>query len=108
MKKSVFGVCFWVVFWVTGAALAGVPGALDTSPAATLIVPFFEVGINASTHSQDTFAIVYNRATTTTQIHYHVWDKNGNALTFMERKSCPATGPGLLPCETLLAGPRRL
>jgi hypothetical protein len=79
MKKSVFAACFWVVFWVTGAALAGVPGALDTSPAATLIVPFFEVGINASTHSQDTFAIVYNRATTTTQIHYHVWDKNGNA-----------------------------
>jgi hypothetical protein len=37
------------------------------------------VGTDATANPNDTFAIVYNRATTTSRIHYHVWDKNGNA-----------------------------
>ena len=66
-------------FLFSGPAFGGIPGIPDTTPAATLIIPFFEVGINAATAPNDTFAIVYNRATTSSQFHYHVWDKNGNA-----------------------------
>jgi hypothetical protein len=79
MKKIMFTLGFLVVFLISGVAFAGIPGAMDKTPAATLIIPFFEVGINAATHPEDTFSIVYNRATTESKVHYHVWDKNGNA-----------------------------
>jgi hypothetical protein len=79
MKGPLYVTAF--LFWLLSAGLAfgGIPGTLDKTPAATLIVPFFEVGIDATANPNDTFAIVYNRATTSSQFHYHVWDKNGNA-----------------------------
>ena len=79
MKKTVCVVAFLFCFLVSGLAFGGIPGTPDKTPAATLIVPFFEVGIDAAANPNDTFPVVYNRATTTSQFHYHVWDKNGNA-----------------------------
>jgi len=79
MKRTLCVVVFLSYLLATGMAFGGIPGTLDKTPAATLIIPFFEVGINAPTHPEDTFSIVYNRATTEEKIHYHVWDKNGNA-----------------------------
>jgi hypothetical protein len=79
MKRTLCTAVILSCFLVSGVASAGIPGALDKTPAATLIIPFFEVGINAATAPNDTFAVVYNRATSSSRIHYHVWDKNGNA-----------------------------
>jgi hypothetical protein len=54
-------------------AMLGVP---DHVPAATLIVPFFEVGIDSETHPQDTLPVILGLAPIT--VHYEVWDVFGN------------------------------
>ncbi|EFK05544.1 conserved hypothetical protein [delta proteobacterium NaphS2] len=79
MKKLFCAVVFSLCLLVSGLAFAGVPGILDITPAATLIVPFFEVGINDTTNPEDTLLIVYNRSASNSRIHYHVWDIHGNA-----------------------------
>ncbi|HVG09282.1 MAG TPA: hypothetical protein VNM67_16365 [Thermoanaerobaculia bacterium] len=56
-----------------------VPGAADRVPAATLLVPFFETGINSTTHPHDTLLVVTNWLFADTIFHYHVWDVDGNA-----------------------------
>ena len=104
MKKGIFAASFLVIFWITGVALAGVPGALDKSPAASLIVPFFEVGINSSTHPQDTLPVIYNRATTPTKIHWHVWDKNGNATDLYGDKELSGNESYPLSMRVLIDG----
>lgn len=56
-----------------------VPGSTDRVPAASLLVPFFETGINSTTHPQDTLLVATNREAGSHIIHYHVWDIDGNA-----------------------------
>ena len=56
-----------------------VPGATDRTPAASLLVPFFETGINSTTHPHDTLLVVTNWRTDNRTFHYHVWDIDGNA-----------------------------
>jgi hypothetical protein len=55
-----------------------VPGATDRVPAASLLVPFFETGINSSTEPHDTLLVVTNWLIGTETFHYHVWDIDGN------------------------------
>jgi hypothetical protein len=62
---------------LAGPALA-VPGATDRVPAASLLVPFFETGINVGTHPHDTLLLVTNWRTDNRTFHYHVWDIDGN------------------------------
>ncbi len=47
--------------------------------AASLLFPFFEVGIDSIANPHDTLAVVWNERTTSYTIHYHVWDIYGNA-----------------------------
>ncbi len=56
-----------------------IPGATDRVPAATLLVPFFETGINSGTDPNDTLLVVTNWLFATETFHYHVWDIDGNA-----------------------------
>ncbi|HEX6864334.1 MAG TPA: hypothetical protein VF414_16000 [Thermoanaerobaculia bacterium] len=55
-----------------------VPGAPDRVPAASLLVPFFETGVNSATHPHDTLLVVNNWRTDNRRFHYHVWDIDGN------------------------------
>ncbi len=55
-----------------------VPGATDRVPAASLLVPFFETGINSGTEPHDTLLVVTNWLFATETFHYHVWDIDGN------------------------------
>ena len=52
MKKTIllFLSVLWVLSFsvVTASAFIGIPGATDKVPAATLICPFFEVGIDGT------------------------------------------------------------
>jgi len=106
MKRTLYVVVFLSCLLAAGPAFGGIPGTLDKTPAATLIVPFFEVGIDATANPNDTFAIVYNRATTSSQIHYHVWDKNGNAtdlygdVTLSGNETWAASMRGLITAST--------
>jgi hypothetical protein len=99
-----FTLGFLVVLLIAGVAFAGIPGALDKTPAATLIIPFFEVGISASTHPEDTFSIVYNRATTESKVHYHVWDKNGNATDLYGEQTLSGNETWAASMRGLIAG----
>ncbi len=56
-----------------------VPGATDRVPAATLLVPFFETGINSEFNPNDTLMVVTNWLFGNQTFHYHVWDIDGNA-----------------------------
>ena len=56
-----------------------VPGATDRVAGATLLVPFFETGINSGTHPHDTLLVVTNWLFANITFHYHVWDVDGNA-----------------------------
>jgi len=56
-----------------------VPSATDRVPGATLLVPFFETGINSGTHPHDTLLVATNWLFANITVHYHVWDVNGNA-----------------------------
>lgn len=57
-------------------AVIGIP---DKVPASTLIVPFFEVGIDSSANPEDTLFVIWNRASPTVTVHYEVWDVFGNS-----------------------------
>lgn len=59
-----------------GAAY-GIAGTPDHVPAATLLVPFFEVGINSATDVENTLLAVHNVYNTTVTVHYQVWDIDG-------------------------------
>ncbi len=61
------------------AAAHAIPGATDRVAAATLLVPFFETGINSTTHPQDTLLVVTNWLFADITFHYHFWDIDGNA-----------------------------
>jgi hypothetical protein len=60
------------------APALAVPGAPDRVPAASLLVPFFETGIDSGTHPHDTLLVVTNWRTDSRRFHYHVWDVDGN------------------------------
>lgn len=81
MKRTICGFIAAIgILCFAGAGLAdGIPGATDKVKAATLLVPFFEVGVDVSTHPIDTL-LNLNNVHSSIKIHYHVWDIDGNAL----------------------------
>lgn len=54
----------------------GVMGVDDHVPASTLIVPFFEVGIDVAQNPHDTLPIVYNKDNGVT-VHWEVYTRDG-------------------------------
>jgi len=68
-----------LILTLLAAPALAVPGTPDRVPAASLLVPFFETGINSATHPQDTLLVATNRGTGSHTIHFHVWDIDGNA-----------------------------
>ena len=57
----------------------GLPGFPDKVPGASLIVPFFEVGIDVSAHPEDTLLVITNVSDSNCTVHYHVWTIDGEA-----------------------------
>ena len=80
MKKTVYALIMsMILFWFASVSFAGIPGATDKVPAASLLVPFFEVGVDSSTHPQDTLLVLFE-SIDTSKFHYHVWDIDGNPV----------------------------
>src|SRR5690349_16921738 len=77
--RSTRALCLLLLALTLAAPAFAVPGATDRVPASTLIVPFFETGINSTTHPHDTLLVVTNWLFGTVTFHYHVWDIDGNA-----------------------------
>lgn len=104
MKRTACGVMvFLAVFWVAqvGMAATGIPGATDKVQGATLLVPFFEAGINSSTHSQDTLLAMWAINGSPT-IHYHVWDIDGNAVALYGNVELDNTEAWAVSMRTLI------
>ena len=60
------------------APALAVPGATDRVPASSLLVPFFETGLDVGTHPHDTIMVVNSfREFLSRTVHYHVWDIDG-------------------------------
>jgi hypothetical protein len=80
MRKTVYAVIMSVtLFCFANISFSGIPGATDKVKAASLLVPFFEAGIDSATHPEDTLLVVWAPvAAAGTKIHYHVWDVDGN------------------------------
>ena len=80
MPRALRSLCFLLLTLVVAAAPAlAVPGATDRTPAASLLVPFFETGVNSATHPHDTLLVITNWRADNRTFHYHVWDIDGNA-----------------------------
>lgn len=62
------------------AAALAIPGTPDRVPAATLLVPYFEVGIDAAAHPDDTLLAVGHVRPGDLWIHVQVWDRDGRAV----------------------------
>jgi hypothetical protein len=69
------------MLWLTipADAQAGVWGVHDQVPAASLIVPFFEVGIDPVANPQNTNFTVYSSKTVT--LHWEVWNIDGHGTS---------------------------
>lgn len=84
--RSVVLVCalssFVVLFGLAASPAAGlgVLGSADRVPAATLLVPFVEVGATAAGGSQDTRMVVYNTAPYDVLVRYQLWNVHGVAV----------------------------
>lgn len=77
--RSTRSLCLLLLALTLAAPAFAVPGATDRVPAATLLVPFFETGIDPNTHPHDTLLVVTNWLFADITFHYHVWDIDGNA-----------------------------
>ena len=79
MDRSIRAACFLLLALTLAAPALAIPAAADRVPAATLLVPFFETGINSTTHPHDTLLVVTNWLFGNITFHYHVWDVDGSA-----------------------------
>jgi hypothetical protein len=77
--RSTRALCLLLLALTLAAPAFAVPGATDRVPGSTLLVPFFETGINSTTHPHDTLLVVTNWLFATITFHYQVWDVDGNA-----------------------------
>jgi hypothetical protein len=89
---------------LSAPALA-IPGATDRTPAASLLVPFFETGIDVSVNPDDTLLSVINQNGGASQIiHYHAWDIDGNATALRGNVTLPPNGGWNVAMRDLLNG----
>lgn len=78
MKKFIIILLMVSLLLLYGATAWAVVGIPDHVPAATLIVPMFEVGIDSVANPIDTLLVVTNAYLATYTVHYEVWDVYGN------------------------------
>jgi hypothetical protein len=76
MRKIIFMMSFAIFLYYSGTVYALV-GTTDRVPAATLLVPLFETGIDVETDPQDSLLVVTN-VCSARKFHFHVWDRDGN------------------------------
>lgn len=62
------------------STVRAIPGATDHIRAASLLVPYFQTGINVMTHPNDTLLAVNNELNSDRLFHVQVWDRDGNAV----------------------------
>jgi len=92
---STIGLVIAILFFLGTAASGGVPGIPDQVPAATLLVPFVNVGVDAGTNSDDTLLVITNTSASGVRIHYEVWTVRGERAELFD--NVLLDGRGTLP-----------
>jgi hypothetical protein len=83
LQKIVLRTVAWIaVVLPVATASAGIPGQPDVVPAATLIVPFFETGIDGGVNPHDTLLVVTNNTGGNVRVHSTYWAVDGTAVAF--------------------------
>jgi len=70
----------------TSSSLSGVGGTPDVVPAASLLVPFFEVGVDVATDSEDTLLVVTNTTGSNVNLRLEAWDVHGRRVVALGRR----------------------
>lgn len=104
MSRAVRSLCFLLLALILAVPAMAVPGATDRVPAASLLVPFFETGINSATHPHDTLMVVTNWRVDNRTFHYHVWDIDGNPTGLNGNVTLGPLGSWSAAMRDLLAG----
>jgi hypothetical protein len=99
------GPALFLVLTTTRPVLA-IPGITDRVPAASLLVPFFETGIDVATHPHDTIVVVTNTSLDTVIIHYQVWDIDGYATILEGNVTLSRLQSWSVAMRDLIAGSR--
>lgn len=76
----------------TSSSLSGIAGTPDVVPAASLLVPFFEVGVDVTTDSEDTLLVVTNTTDSNVNLRLEGWDVHGRRVVALGRRV--TLGPG--------------
>ncbi len=84
--RSCFAVLVFLIACSPAAAIWGTP---DQVPAATLLAPLLEAGVNVTTHPHDTLTAVYTRSGTLT-VHWIIWTIDGVPAISGNREIAPA------------------
>lgn len=79
MKKTLLCVMTVLLLLSYAGNAQAVLGIPDRVPAATLIVPMFEVSTNFAVDSMDTLPVITNVFGASYTVHWEVWDVNGNS-----------------------------
>lgn len=68
-------------------------GTPDKVPAATLLVPFFEVGVDIGQNPHDTLPVVFNNGVAPALVHWEVWSIDGEVtIGLMGNETIPVGG----------------
>jgi hypothetical protein len=81
---------------------SGAAGVTDQVRAATLLVPFFEVGIDSAANPDDTLLVVTNRSAGPQTVHYEVWDVDGESTGLFDNVFIPAGASESISMRTLI------
>jgi hypothetical protein len=95
--------CLLLLVSSLAAPAFAVPGSTDRVPASTLLVPFFETGINSTTHPHDTLLVVTNVHSSSVTFHYHAWTIDGTATGLNGNITLPALDTWDVALRDLLA-----
>lgn len=78
MLRALKVLCLLLLSLAIAAPAEAVLGATDRTAAASLLVPFFETGIDSAVNPHDTLLVVSSVNFAGFLVHYHVWDIDGN------------------------------
>ncbi len=79
MRRVLWASLLLAVLPIAAHAIPGIP---DHVPAASLLVPYFQTGIDAGAHPNDTLLSVDNAFGSDRLVHLEIWDWNGNAVAY--------------------------
>ncbi len=84
------------------AAVLAIPGTPDRVPAASLLVPYFQTGVVATAHPNDTLLAINNAFGGDQLVHLQVWDIDGNAVALSQNVVIPGLSTYSLAMRDLI------